>query len=919
MWACVSRNCVVSACDMGFGDCNDDDLDGCEANLNTSGTHCGACGRACAPPRAIGACSTGTCGIATCEAGWDDCDRSVANGCEVDLGALATCGGCGAVCAPANATPACTMQTCRIAACDAGWGDCGGGAADGCETSLRSLTDCGTCGEACTRANASATCTTGSCTIDACVPGFASCNGTDVDGCEISIADDEANCGACGNLCDAGTECVAGVCDPVVDVGAYFHGCAVRRSGIIACWGPNEAGQLGDGTLAERGLPAPISSSLRFDRVVTGSSFTCAIERGAGRLHCWGRNLDGELGDGTLANRSTPVPVASADPSFAARSFVELRSLVSGACARDSTGDVWCWGRNTAGEVGNGTTTRAASAVRVAGVSGALEIRAGNRHVCARTASGARCWGDNAFGQLGDGTTSMRTMPVDVVGLPGVPSSIAVGALHACALVSGAVWCWGRNDVGELGRPGPFSNVPVDNTVRADRLVCGSVICFARTTSGWVGWGDNAEGRLGTGTVTAATPTPIAVPHPLTSELFPTFTTCSIDVAGRLSCWGPDWVGGLGVRDLTLRTPVRVADAGGPLSGITSISTGGFHSFHLRAGRAYAAGLNNTAALGRSVPYASAVPLEITLLPSPVVAVDAGRNFGCAIAGAPAQVHCWGSSAGIASGILAAVPTPGTPIAIAAGATHVCAIVAVGADRVPYCWGANTHGQVGHGVTGGVVSMPTLVAGITDAAQLALGDANTCVRRASGTVSCWGYGLDGRLGDGLIASSNVPVNVSGLSTATDLDSGAGHTCAVRTDGRLVCWGSGAQGQLGDGGIASAVTPRVATLLGARTVTRVTTGGQHTCAVADGAVHCWGSNTDGQLGLGHRLPTAGLVTLGIGAAVELAAAQNLPTAAVHTCARMSDGSAHCWGLGSGGRLGSGEDLMVATPMPVLLGY
>ena len=112
---------------------------------------------------------------------------------------------------------------------------------------------------------------------------------------------------------------------------------------------------------------------------------------------------------------------------------------------------------------------------------------------------------------------------------------------------------------------------------------------------------------------------------------------------------------------------------------------------------------------------------------------------------------------------------------------------------------------------------------------------------------------------------------------------------------------------------------MASLLGSRTVSRVAAGGFHGCAIADGAVFCWGSNTDGQLGLANRASTSTLVSLGLMGAVEIRASHNNPGAAVHTCARMSDGRGFCWGLGTYGRTATGEDLTLATPMNVLLTY
>jgi alpha-tubulin suppressor-like RCC1 family protein len=920
MWSCVSRSCVVTDCNMGFADCDGSDTNGCEVNLRTSLTDCGGCGMRCDPPNSSGVCSSTGCGIALCDAGFGDCDSIVATGCETDLRTLSNCGGCGLACAPANATPSCSAMTCAIAACLAGYADCGGGVGDGCETSTRTLSDCGGCGVSCALPNAGETCSAGTCEVTTCEPGYGDCDGRDATGCELELLSDESNCGACGHTCGAGTECVAGVCDPVIDVApGITHSCALRRSGRAYCWGVNEAGQLGDGTIVEHGTPLPVVGRL-FDQITAGQNFSCGIERATARVLCWGRGANGELGDGTGSNRSAPVATLSDDPSFATRAFVEVRALVSGACARDTTGDVWCWGRNSFGEVGNGTVGMTLRAVRVATVSGALELSVGSAYACARTASEVWCWGENGLGQLGDGSTIHRSSPVRVMGLPGPATALSAGAYHGCAIVAGDVHCWGRNDVGELGRVGPSSNLAIDNGVDADAIACGSLLCFARTAAGWVGWGYNAEGQLGSGTETPRELPPIALPHPRTSRLIAGPSSFGIDLSGRLTAWGADFGGQLGIRDLSVRGPTRSSDATGVLTGVDAVFTGGYSTLLLRSDQLSVAGYNNTGILARPSPGASDVPLPVSL-PSPTLSAAAGRNFACAIAGSPARVHCWGSSAGIASSVTPVVTAlPGTPTAIAAGHGHVCAIVDTGSANTPYCWGYNANGTLGRGTMGPADATPTAVlGGITDAVQLSLGIDHSCVRRASGAVACWGFNGDGRVGDGSGLLRTAPVAVSGLTDAIDLEVGTTHSCAVRAGGTVVCWGPNASGQLGDGTSTARLAPVTASILGARTATRIAAGGRHSCAIAAGEVFCWGANSEGQLGLGHRMPTSTLVSLGFTNAVDITSARNTVELAGHTCALLGDATSSCWGIGSQGRLAGGQDLSVSTPAPVLLEY
>ena len=214
--ACMNGACAVAACVTGFGDCDADASNGCEVELRSSTAHCGACGNACAArPRSVARCTAGACEYA-CEPGFADCDGDVSNGCETDTRASANhCGMCGRACDLANATSACSMGSCVVAACAEGFGDCDGNGANGCEADTRTSTShCGMCGRACpSQPNAAPACVAGSCGLT-CLAGFADCNGGD-DGCETDTRVSATHCGACGRGCTVPGgvgACVASAC-----------------------------------------------------------------------------------------------------------------------------------------------------------------------------------------------------------------------------------------------------------------------------------------------------------------------------------------------------------------------------------------------------------------------------------------------------------------------------------------------------------------------------------------------------------------------------------------------------------------------------------------------------------------------------------------------------------------------------------
>nr|MBK7070110.1 hypothetical protein [Deltaproteobacteria bacterium] len=196
--SCVSSVCRVAGCDAGRGDCDGSAGNGCEVDVTSAVAHCGGCGMACAArANASSTCASGACGIA-CNAGFGDCDRAIENGCEVSTTSTVThCGACGRMCALANATAGCAASACTVATCDTGYGDCDSMAANGCEVDVRSsATHCGTCGRACTYANAAGVCRGGACSMGTCNAGFSDCDYNPANGCETAGACVYASCNA---------------------------------------------------------------------------------------------------------------------------------------------------------------------------------------------------------------------------------------------------------------------------------------------------------------------------------------------------------------------------------------------------------------------------------------------------------------------------------------------------------------------------------------------------------------------------------------------------------------------------------------------------------------------------------------------------------------------------------------------------
>ncbi len=234
--ACVDTLCAVT-CAAGYGECNGDTADGCEVELARAVDHCGSCGRSCVTANVSTAeCAAGACLILSCAAGFADCDGNAANGCETDLTTSTShCNACGAACAPSNATGCCDAGRCAIAACAAGFADCDMSAASGCETDTRTATaSCGACGVACAYANAAASCADSACRLGACVDGYGDCDARAANGCETDLRTSAAHCGVCGRVCAVGQSCASGTCAALASCAAIHAAAPSAPSGTYA-------------------------------------------------------------------------------------------------------------------------------------------------------------------------------------------------------------------------------------------------------------------------------------------------------------------------------------------------------------------------------------------------------------------------------------------------------------------------------------------------------------------------------------------------------------------------------------------------------------------------------------------------------------------------------------------------------------
>jgi alpha-tubulin suppressor-like RCC1 family protein len=338
---------------------------------------------------------------------------------------------------------------------------------------------------------------------------------------------------------------------PITEITAGFDNvCALFSAGVAKCWGRNDYGQLGDGTNTDRRAPVE-SIGGDIAALFTGSYDTCA-HFGDGGTACVGRGLSGELGNDQDANAA--FPVAATGLPGAPSSIVGGLHFVCALIA--STGDVWCVGDNTYGQLGNGTFESSLTYVQATLPAKAQALAATWLHVCALLTDGTvACWGANDSGQLGtggviaDGGVARGAL---VLGLPAAASAVGAGIDFSCALVAGVPWCWGANESGQLGDgTNVSSNVPkrVLGEMGAAKLtVGGQHACVAFAAGGIDCWGAGGSGQLGNG-ATQNSNSPVSVFGELTAAAAITSGdthTCALFAGSDVECWGDNSRGEIG-------------------------------------------------------------------------------------------------------------------------------------------------------------------------------------------------------------------------------------------------------------------------------------------------------------------------------------------------------------------------------------
>lgn len=659
------------------------------------------------------------------------------------------------------------------------------------------------------------------------------------------------------------------------------HTCAIDvDDGHVRCWGRGNSGQLGDGysILLDRAAPVEVDTSEeRLRSVASGGSHSCGLTTSGG-VRCWGLNSSGQLGDGTTLYRAVPTPVTGLSSGVKA-----LALGTSHTCALMQTGSVKCWGESDNGRLGTGQTSDQPVPGDVLGLAGAIAIGAGEEHSCALVSGGQmKCWGRNNAGQIGDGTTTTRTTPVAVT-VSGSVSAIAVGGYHTCALTStGGMQCWGRNSSGQLGDGTNSSRslpVAVDGLSSGVTRIAagGDHTCALAAGSVMKCWGENGRGQVGDGTTADFNrPTNVGgLGEPVVEMSLGDDNSCIRSTYNRILCWGSGDYGKSGNGNANQWNPETILRPW-IVSGLTS------------------------------------APVRLALR----------RNTSCAATEAGGAM-CWGvndygqvgngaqttSGGGIdSSGASDVYGLESGVLDVAAGEQHACAAKA---DGTVWCWGRNNYHQLADGTTI-ARNTPVPVLGASDAVAVTAGLSFTCALTSAGAVMCWGRNDSGQLGDGSLEDRDHAVAVVGLDHAVvSISAGERHICALLDDGGVKCWGRNFRGQVGDGSTTDRYLPTAIDDSGTP-YAAISAGGEHTCGMTTaGAAKCWGYNPYGELGDGTQVQRTAPVSVdGLASGVTAIGAGGY-----HSCA-VKDGLLKCWGHNNNYQVGDGTLATRILPVDVV---
>ncbi len=616
----------------------------------------------------------------------------------------------------------------------------------------------------------------------------------------------------------------------------YVHSCFIKSDGSLWTMGSNSYGQLGDGTMTSRSTPVQVATNVA--AIASGQYHTVFLKTD-GTLWAMGDNTYGQLGDKSNFTRLTPVQIATGVASVSAGAYHTVFVKTDGS--------LWAVGLNSDGQLGNGTNTNLNTPAQVA--TSVSSASAGAAHTLFVKSDGS-LWatGANSSGQLGNGTTTKRSSAAQVA--TGVVTASAGNSHSLYVKTDGSLWATGSNSFGQLGDGSTTTRTSaVQITTGVTTASAGDTHSFFIKSDGTLwGMGSNSLRELGDGTTTGRS-APVAISTAVISVSAGSNSTFFIKSDSSLWSMGSNSSGRLGLLVDVRASSIPIATA------VTAVSGGTFHALFIDANRVlWAVGANSSGQLGDGTTTSRSAPVQIA---SNVVSADAGYQHS----------------------------------------------VFVKTDGTLWAMGSNTYGQLGDGST---TSKSTPVQVATGVVAASAGFGHTLFIKADGSLWAVGYNLSGQLGTGTTTNRSTPIQIAtGVASAS---AGSSHSLFVKTDGSLWGAGSNSSGNLGNG----STTDRSSPIQISTGVSNASAGVTHSVFVkTDGSLWAMGDNSNGQLGDGSQTMRTTPVQIAAGVAVAFAGS-------THSVFVKTNSSLWTTGANSSGQLGDGSLIRRTLPVQIAIG-
>jgi alpha-tubulin suppressor-like RCC1 family protein len=591
----------------------------------------------------------------------------------------------------------------------------------------------------------------------------------------------------------------------VVDADQY-HTVALKSDGTLWSWGYNRYAQTGDGTTIDRHSPVQEATlSTDWKAVCAGHYYSAAI-KSDGTLWSWGYNGNGQLGDGTHTQRSAAVQEAS--------SSTDWQDIACGGyhtVARKHDDSVWSWGRNNDGQLGDGSYSDRPVPAKITLVSGVWKrIFAGDGNSAMLDANGSLyVFGSNNYAKLGDGTYEHRNIPVRLDANVSGWAAIAIGNIFSVALDSnGVLWSWGDNARGELGNAQTTTRLlPAEQMQHAlwRQVATSSRFSAAIRDDGtlWL-WGENNNGQLGDGTRTYRVEPVQEITHASDWKMVALGQSYTVALKndGTIWGWGYNGHGELGDGTTALRvSPVQESSFS---TDWTAVSTGFYHTVALKNdGTIWGWGYNGHGELGDGTTTSRRMPVQENSGATDWVALDAGGYHTAALKN-NGTLWSWGYNGNgeLGDGTTTSRTSPVQENSVATDWSAVSAgfyhTVALKNNGTLWAWGRNSDGQLGDS-TRTQRSIPTQEAtGSTNWRAISAGGYHTIGAKTDDSLWLWGANNEGQLANGTRIYQYTPAEEIAHSRnwSDTISAGDRYSAALKQDGTLWLWGSEVKGELG---------------------------------------------------------------------------------------------------------------------------